>query len=205
MKKQNKIVLLALLAVVFVALVVAAIVLGTGSNKDGGNPHASAQQKQTTPNSSDFPMNTTPGETTVHQETLDGDNIPTVEIQDQAQGSYEQWLAAAAYNGGYMLHMEANQMHIYVASETDMANKADSLGVYLSVEENGVQYLYQCLPLEEERTQAGTVDLSTQDLGYATFDAIEIGSVDLSGMTELNEVDLQIYIDQTMLPTLTIH
>lgn len=210
-KKRNsqttKWIVLAVLAVVLaVLLLVLAVKIAkekpheeeTGGNEPQSTPQAhtsfvdeptNSGNEVTTP---DVVMITTPAA------------VPTITVEEKNPGSYEQWLAAAVVQGVYMYYEDAQILEIYLASDTDISAKAESEGVYVKFISEGKELLCQSLPQTGERKTAGTCDIYTAELGYNSFDVVDLATVDIKNMTLVSMADLEMFIDQTVLPTLII-
>lgn len=145
------------------------------------------------------PTETTSGETEPAQTVQ---TQPPVTVPQRVEGDYEQWLAAGMVLAVSMEYPDFEIRGIYIASKTAQYQKMLSDGAYILFTSGGEEILIQSLPLEEERSEAGTSDLYTMDLGFATFDRVAADSVDLDAMTRLQLADLTEMIQQTMLPSL---
>lgn len=140
---------------------------------------------------SELPEDTTPQQT---QPPAEWETLPPLDE------TYEEWLAAAMYMAGHLQYPGYELVGIYAASETAPSNSGASLGVYMHIRVDGREILLCGQPLSQRRTQAGTTDLHTAQLGYATFD--EVSGVDLSGMIPLDMNELVELIDYSMLVSL---
>ncbi len=85
----------------------------------------------------------------------------------------EHWLAAAAVNGISMFYPDFTELKIYAAAYTGPEDPVPSKGVYLRFSSMGEAYCLEISPLKAERDSIGSVDLYSDNTGYATFDAIE--------------------------------
>ena len=70
---------------------------------------------------------------------------------------------------------------------------------------DGTETAVQSMPLEEERTDAGTTDLYTRDLGFATFDVVDPAQVDTVSCEEVSMADIEELISQSLLVSLYEH
>lgn len=127
------------------------------------------------------------------------------EITKGQDASYELWLAAGVVTGISMHYADFELEGIYLASETNLGNHADSEGVYVLFKSGGESMAVKSVPLEEERTEAGTIDLSTENFGFATFDIIEAKDVNTKDCKEVRLEKLSSLINQLMLVTLYEH
>lgn len=126
---------------------------------------------------------------------------PPETVPQRVEGDYEQWLTAGMVLAVSMEYPDFEIRGVYIASKTAQHQKMLSDGAYLLIISGGKEILIQSLPLDAERTEAGTRDLYTMDLGFATFDAVAADSVDLDAMIRLQLEDLEDMIRQTMLPS----
>lgn len=129
----------------------------------------------------------------------------TTPIPVKTDAAYERWLAAAMVIGISMEYPDFEIQGIYIASETQTANKFDSEGAYVVFSSGGENFAIQSKPLEAERTQAGTVDLYTGDLGFSTFDKVSVEQMDLSAMEAVEAEELNELIGQSILVSLYAH
>lgn len=126
---------------------------------------------------------------------------PPETVPQRVEGDYEQWLAAGMVLAVSMEYPDFEIRGVYIASKTAQHQKMLSDGAYILILSGGEEILIQSLPLDAERTEAGTRDLYTMDLGFATFDSVAVDSVDLDAMIRLELEDLEEMIRQTMLPS----
>lgn len=188
---KNQLILLSVLAVVLLGLLVAVFVL-KDSAQDPPVPTLQTSATQNHPST---------GET----DPTDIQTQPTIVLEQRVEGSYEQWLAAAGMYGVTMQYPEGLPVGIYAPANTLFENRSQSSGVYIRVQMPDTELLVHCKPLDAERTEKGTVDLYTKELGYNTFDEIPLSGVELSAMEELKFEDLIPYMDQTLLATVLEH
>lgn len=140
------------------------------------------------------------GETTSN-EAESGEDVTTSEQNI----SYERWLAAGAVTGVSMYYMDFELEAIYLASETPLGNHGDSKGVYVVFKSGGETLCIESKPLDAERDEAGTIDLSTENFGFATFDVVDVKASDLEKYEEVRLENLSSLINQLMLVTLYEH
>ena len=80
----------------------------------------------------------------------------------------------------------------YVASETQLNSHDESEGAYVKFKSDGETIVIHSRPLDEERSEKGTIDFHSQTLGFATFDVVGdvsseegVKSIDLNSLNEL--------------------
>ena len=129
----------------------------------------------------------------------------TVEIIKKQDAPYEEWLAAAMVLGISMQYEDFTIDKIYLTGETDIASKGNSHGAYVVFSLNGKKVVLESCPLDAERTETGTMDLYTKDLGFATFDTVPSDSLDTESYQEITMDDLQESISQSLLVSLYEH
>lgn len=155
-----------------------------------------------TPPTGTAPVTTTqPPETPAHgqEETVPPSVWNTV---PDLGASYEQWLSAAMFLLLPREYPDFQLQGIYTASNTEISQSSQSLGAYIVFTSGGREIWIHSLPLTQPRTEAGVTDLYTAQLGHATFDRVEPGSVDLSALEQQNLEDLALLVDFSMLVTL---
>lgn len=123
----------------------------------------------------------------------------------EQNASYEYWLAAGVVTGISMQYMDFELDGIYVASETPLGNHDDSKGVYVVFQSEGKTLTIEAKPLDGERDEIGTIDLSTNNFGFATFDVVDVKASDLKKYEEVRLENLSSLISQLMLVTLYEH
>ena len=130
---------------------------------------------------------------------------PPVTIPQMKEASYEQWLSASMVVGLSMSYPDFQLQGIYVAGETALEDKMSSGGAVIRFTSGGKELALRSTPLEAERDTAGTIDLSTQTLGFATFDVVDASAVNTAAMTEVALEDLGELIEQSLLVSLYWH
>lgn len=60
-------------------------------------------------------------------------------------------------------------------------------------------------PLDEERTEAGTKDLYTENLGFASFDEVDVDSIDKDECVTVEMDELSELISQSVLVSVYEH
>lgn len=127
------------------------------------------------------------------------------EIVNQLDCSYEEYLAAAGLSALTVQYEGFEPKKILCDSKHSINDAAQSKGVYLIY--NGVDG-EQCLHLyylEKERTEAGTMDLYSQSVGYAAMDEASIEEAEKAGFTETTVDALEPVIKQLLLTTILEH
>lgn len=127
------------------------------------------------------------------------------EIIEKQDASYERWLAAGMVTAVSMQYPDFEIQHIYLASENDIGDKMESEGAYVLCMSDGKQICIYSEPLEEERSDKGTIDLYTKDLSFATFEETDVDESALEQYTEVSMDDLSELISQSMLVSLYEH
>ena len=130
---------------------------------------------------------------------------PTVVIIQRAEAEYEKWLAAAQIVCVSMAYPDFQLEGVYAASATSLEDKFSSDGAYIIFTSGGSRIAIHSKAREGERADAGTVDISTEVIGYATFDKVDPNSVDVSAMDELKLEDLSELISQSLLVSIYTH
>ncbi len=125
----------------------------------------------------------------------------SMQLVEREDASYEEWLAAGMVLGISMQYTDFTVDGIYLTGETALADGQSSQGAYVLFTAEGEARAIVSTPLEAERTDAGTRDLYTRDLGFATFDEIDPASVDTASCRQVTMEDLETVISQTILPT----
>lgn len=122
------------------------------------------------------------------------------DIFKQIDGTYEQWLAAGMVMIVPLEYPDFEDLQIYAPGETKLADKQQSAGIYLQFTSDGEQVILHVTPLEAERTQQGTRDLSTTQTGFAAIDVVSGEKPDFASMKQLTLESLSEHIQQVMLP-----
>ena len=214
-KKKNTSPIWIILAVA-AALVIAALVyfgIGNTTNPNAEQPDATVAadsqeqiqelQNDTTPHNTESAEQITPSaEPEQNQQTVPQ---PTVVIVQRAEAEYEKWLAAAQVVCLSMEYPDFQLEGVYAASATSMEDKFSSDGAYIIFTSGGNRIAIHSKALDRERTTAGTIDISTEAIGYATFDKVDASSIDVSAMEELALEDLSELISQSLLVSIYTH
>lgn len=148
-----------------------------------------AQQTQTTD-----PVQTKPVET-----------LPPETMPKQAQADYENWLAAAMVVCVSMEYPDFNLEGIYTSSATSLEGKYDSDGVYIVFTSGGNRIAIHSAALEQERGTAGTKDISTETIGFASFDFVSPADLDLHKLKSIPLETLSELISQSLLISIYTH
>lgn len=162
-------------------------------------PLAGQSQPGTEPEGS-LPPQTQQTEPTQPAQTRPIEPPPTVA---PGEYSYEQWLAAAMVAGMAMEYPDFQLLGVYAASEVPVSAKMQSQGACIHFVTGGTKVVIWSQPLVDERSEKGTTDLYTGDLGYATFDICDPAGVKLADMQELELEALGELIAQSVLITVS--
>ena len=134
------------------------------------------------------------------------DNVTgTAEAIQRADASYERWLAAGMVTAISMQYPDFSIEGIYLSGETALSDKSESAGAYVVFTADGAETAIHSVPLDAERTDAGTTDLYTRDLGFATFDTIDPSQIDTGSCEQIEMDDLTDLISQSLLVSLYEH
>ena len=125
-------------------------------------------------------------------------------IVEKKEASYERWLAAGMVTAMSMRYPDFVINGIYLASETELENLSQSNGAYIMFSNSGMEMVLHGKPLQEERTEAGTIDLYTADLGFATFDEVD-NNVSIDSLQKIEMEELSELISQSMLVSIYEH
>lgn len=149
-----------------------------------------------TPDNGETTQTTAP--TSVENATTEA-TVPTVLVENQVEASYEYWLAGAMSMAATLDYPEFSEMELYVTGETPMNSKMDSQGAYLRLTTPEGVVLFYSAPLADARTEAGSKDLYSTQLGFNTFQVLEDGDLDLSAYQQVTLDDLAEVIRQATL------
>lgn len=134
--------------------------------------------------------------------TQPGPTQPVATVPQQKGDSYEHWLSAGMLIGVSMQYPDFALQGIYLTGETAMADKMASGGAYILFTSGGQSMAIHSAPLAAERKTPGTTDLSTQAIGYATFDVVKPSAVNTGTLIPVEIGDLEALIAQSLLVTL---
>lgn len=193
-KKRFLVAVLVLVAAVALVAVIAFV-------EKAGEQAPEQTTQETTGATQDLPENAAQPEQTEPEQTRETVPPAVWNTIPDIGGTYEQWLSAAMFMAVTLEYPEFELVGIYAASETEVADMAVSQGAYILLRADGQELLLHSVPLNGERTEAGTTDLYTAQLGFATFDVVE-NSVDLSQLQELSLEDLGEMITYSVLVSL---
>lgn len=212
-KKRNKEGRLLKLAAVVLVLVLLALV-GVVAHLERQQQPGGKLPEETLPEESLSETTTTDGQTKP-TESSESATTGTVETEPEEtklpgvlvtvpdiEGTYEQWLAAAMYYIPFMDYPEYTVVGLYTRTSTALEKKMDSDGVYMLLSNGVEELLFHSAPLADHRTEKGTTDLHTAQLGYATFDRVDAKTVDLAAMISLDPESLAEMMSYTGLPGL---
>lgn len=167
------------------------------SETDGVTNRENASVTEDPENTEQSPMET--------QEPMVIVTQPPVVIEQRVDAEYEKWLAAAMVVCISMEYPDFELEGIYTASATALADKFDSDGTYIIFSSGGTRMALHSVPLEAERSTAGTKDISTEAMGYATFDPVDPASVDTSALIAIELEELGELIAQSLLVSIYAH
>lgn len=126
-------------------------------------------------------------------------------VMNKREASYEEWLAAGMVVSVSMEYPEFELMGIYLTGETKLADKQTSNGAYVVFEAEGAQRAVYSFPLDAERTEAGTTDLYTKDLGFSAFEQVDPETIDTAACKQVTMEDLDELIKQSILVSMYEH
>lgn len=127
------------------------------------------------------------------------------EIAQKADAEYEKWLAAAVVVGVSMEYPDFIPDAIYCASKTSLDEKDSSDGVYFVFASNGATVAIHSKPISAERSEAGTKDISSETIGFATFDLVDPAGIHVDSMDPIALEDLGELIAQSLLISIYTH
>lgn len=228
---KKMLILLVLISVVMIA-VIAAVFLNQEGSAAGGH-HAeppkqtgSVQPQQTMPQSTqqatEGNANPTESQTeSIPQTSADEDQEESVETQpivtepieiqthetipQRADAEYERWLAAAAVICVSIEYPDFQLEGIYASASTALADKFSSDGVSILFVSGGQRMAIHANALEGERTEPGTRDISTEVIGYASFDSVDPQGIDTASMDQIHPEELEDLIAQSLLVSIYNH
>lgn len=139
-----------------------------------------------------------------------GDESPdksenSTEIPQMVDAEYETWLASAMVMGISMDYMDFEITGIYAEKATALADKAESAGVYVTFTSEGTEYAVYSRPIEAERDEAGSRDISSTATGFATFDLVDMSEVPADPLVNYSIDELQDTIALSMLVSVYYH
>ena len=132
-------------------------------------------------------------------ETQDNETVQRVEAE------YEKWLASALVIGVSIEYPEFELVGIYTETCTELQDSQLSKGVYVLFRNGGSDFAVYGMPLEQERTTPGTIDVGSMNMGLATFDVVDPDNIVVDGLRTYTMKDLEKTISQTMQLSLYYH
>ncbi len=163
---------------------------------------SSEQGSETTP-PSEQDSETNPDEET--EPSRETDPAPTVQIVQQADAEYEKWLSAAMVVCVSMEYPDFELEGIYISSSKSLEDKFTSDGAYIVFTSGGNRMAIHSIALAQERTTAGTRDISTEIIGFATFDQLDPANIDYNSLEIIDLEELEELIAQSLLVTIYTH
>ena len=171
-----------------------------------GNKSEKEDQDQTQPPEKATEPTVTGQEQTQPTEGGDPDPTqPTDVIVQQADAEYEKWLSAAMIVCVSMEYPDFELEGVYAASATALTDKFSSEGAYIVFTSGGTRMAIHAKALAGERTERGTMDISTETIGFATFDQVDLASLNLGAMEQLELNELSELIAQSLLVSIYLH
>lgn len=116
---------------------------------------------------------------------------------DRVDAPYEHWLAAAVITGISMENPDFELGEIYAAGETSLEEAQNSEGIYVVFTSDGEENCVYSSPLKEERTEAGTTDITSTVIGFASFEEVTVDNIDTSKYHVIEIEDLNTMIEQS--------
>lgn len=186
-----------IMSICLVALIVIAVVLGFGKKKEDENLYEnSSEEIQIQGEGTDQSELEV-----VEEEPASAENV----VVEKAEADFERWLVAGMVVGISLQYPEFEFTEIYLASETEMGNPGESKGAYVVFNCGGEEIALHSKPIEKERTEAGTKDLYTEELGFATFDEVNPSSIAKDECVSVEMDELSELISQSVLVTVYEH
>lgn len=124
---------------------------------------------------------------------------PPIVIPQIENAEYEKWLAATLIVGVSLEYPDFVPEGIYSASSTSLEEKFSSDGVYIVFVSNGATMAIYSKPIMAERAEAGTKDISSENVGFATFDLVDPAAINVDSMERISFEDLGELISQSLL------
>ena len=128
-------------------------------------------------------------------ELVEEEAAKKIELKDKANATNEEWMAAGVSVAISMQYSEFEIIDICVSEEE----------VYIIFNSNGEEKAIHSVPLKEERDEAGTKDLYTKDLGFATFDEVPVEEIEIEKFRQVEIEDLSELIEQSVLVSIYEH
>lgn len=113
------------------------------------------------------------------QGNASSDEVPEVdlELENRVEAPYEHWLSAAVLTGISIEYPSFEPGGFYTAGETTIEDKTSSAGVYVIFSADGEEKCIRSTPLEAERSDAGTKDIYSETIGFATFEEVDVSEI----------------------------
>lgn len=127
------------------------------------------------------------------------------ETVQRVEAEYEKWLASALVIGVSIEYPEFELVGIYTETCTELQDSKLSKGVYVLFQNGGSDFAVYGMPLEEERTTPGAIDVGSMNMGLATFDVLDPDNIVVDGLRTYTMKDLEKTISQTMQLSLYYH
>lgn len=144
------------------------------------------------------------GDSSKEDISQEGDN-QEIEIPQQTEAEYEKWLAAAVIMGISIEYPEFEPGEIYSETSTALNDRESSKGIYVLFKNNGKNMAVHSMPIETERAEKGTIDLSAESLGFATFDLVDSQIIDTTNYQRIPIDEVGKLISEIMQFTLYHH
>ena len=126
-------------------------------------------------------------------------------IPQQKDAEYERWLAAAMVVCVSIEYPDFALEGIWAASATGLEEKYSSDGAYIAFTSGGERMVIHANALEHERTEKGTTDISTEVIGFATFDRLDPADFSAAALEEIKPEELSELISQSLLISIYNH
>lgn len=110
---------------------------------------------------------------------------------------YEHWLAAAVITGISIEYPDFELGEIYAVGETNLEEAEKSEGIYVVFTSSGEEKCVYSVPLDEARSEAGAVDITSSVIGFASFEVTSVDSIDVSRYNVIEIEDLNTMIEQS--------
>lgn len=144
-------------------------------------------------------------QTTDPAQTKPMETLPPQTMPQQTQADYENWLAAAMVVCVSMEYPDFQLEGIYATSVTSLEDKFSSDGVYIVFTSGGNRIAIHSAALDQERSTPGTKDISTETIGFASFDFVSPADLDLDILNNIPLDELSELISQSLLIRIYTH
>lgn len=149
--------------------------------------------------------NETISEEAVELETVIEEQPQEVVITEKVDAPYEYWLAANMVVASIMKYPELEITDICLTGETEISSKTESEGVYIVFGASDEKIIIHSKPLDGERKEEKTTDLYSANLGFATFDIVEVEFSKLESCKRIDLEQLDKLISQSLLISIYEH